>query len=111
MDTTGTFEIASVLAHYKCLTAIHKFYSAEEWKAFATNKSHVLPFVSVSAGTSKSDFEVAKDILNEWKGIQMICLDVANGYSKHFIDTVSRYRETFPDHIIMAGNIVTPEMT
>lgn len=65
----------------------------------------------MSAGTSKHDFEVAKDILNEWKDIKMICLDVANGYSKHFIDTVSKYRDAFPKHIIMAGNIVTPEMT
>lgn len=38
MDTTGTFEIASALAQYKCLTAIHKFYTKDEWKTFATKK-------------------------------------------------------------------------
>jgi GMP reductase len=32
MDTTGTFEIAIVLAKYKCFTAIHKGYKLEEWK-------------------------------------------------------------------------------
>jgi GMP reductase len=41
----------------------------------------------------------------------MICLDVANGYSKYFVDTVEKYRKVFPKHTIIAGNVVTPEMT
>lgn len=41
----------------------------------------------------------------------MICLDVANGYSQYFADTVAHYRQTFPSHTIMAGNVVTNEMT
>ena len=41
----------------------------------------------------------------------MICLDVANGYSQYFVDTVSKYREAFPQHTIIAGNVVTGEMT
>ena len=41
----------------------------------------------------------------------MICLDVANGYSKYFVDTVTKYRNQFPEHIIIAGNVVTAEMT
>ena len=31
MDTTGTFEIAESLKKEKMLTAIHKFYSLEQW--------------------------------------------------------------------------------
>jgi GMP reductase len=41
----------------------------------------------------------------------MICLDVANGYSQYFVDTVHKYREAFPRHTIVAGNVVTGEMT
>ena len=43
--------------------------------------------------------------------IKMFCLDVANGYSEHFVDYVRKVRKEFPDHIIMAGNVVTGEMT
>jgi len=41
----------------------------------------------------------------------MICLDVANGYSEHFVDYIRKVREHYPKHTIMAGNVVTGEMT
>ena len=41
----------------------------------------------------------------------MICLDVANGYSQFFLETVAKYRSAFPNHTIMAGNVVTGDMT
>lgn len=39
-----------------------------------------------------------------------ICLDVANGYSEHFVNFVRRVREQFDKHTILAGNVVTGEM-
>jgi hypothetical protein len=35
----------------------------------------------VSAGTSQKDFELVMEIVKENPSLQMICLDVANGYS------------------------------
>ncbi len=46
----------------------------------------------------------------ECPSLQFICIDVANGYSEHFVDFVKRIREAFPDKIILAGNVVTGEM-
>merc|ERR1712232_1000605 len=43
--------------------------------------------------------------------IPFICLDVANGYSEFFVETVRTYRQEFPDKIIIAGNVVTADMT
>lgn len=111
MDTTGTFEIGVALAKYKCLTTIHKYYTLDDWRIFAIRKPEALPYVAVSAGTSKNDFEIVKSILSENPTLQMICLDVANGYSQYFVETVHKYRESFPGHTIMAGNVVTGEMT
>ena len=111
MDTTGTFEMGVALGKYKCLTTIHKYYSVDDWKIFAIRKPEALPFVAVSAGTSQKDFEMVKCILSEHPAVQMICLDVANGYSQYFIDTVSKYRAAFPKTTIIAGNVVTGEMT
>ena len=32
MDTTGTFETAISLQKHKMITAVHKFYTVEDWK-------------------------------------------------------------------------------
>src|SRR5581483_9190857 len=42
---------------------------------------------------------------------RIICLDVANGYMERFADLVKRTREEAKFSIIIAGNVVTPEMT
>lgn len=42
---------------------------------------------------------------------KFICLDVANGYIQKFVDRVNKVREDYPELIIMAGNVVSPEMT
>jgi GMP reductase len=36
---------------------------------------------------------------------------VANGYSEILTETLIKYRTAFPKHIIIAGNVVTSEMT
>jgi len=110
MDTVGTFEMATKLSEFKMLVAIHKHYSVEDWHRFAAEKPEVLPYVAVSAGTSEADLQKLKDILSKCP-VKMICLDIANGYSEHFVATVRKVRAAFPDHIIMAGNVVTNEMT
>ena len=38
-------------------------------------------------------------------------MDIANGYSDHFAARVRKVRDQFPDLIIIAGNVVTGEMT
>jgi len=110
MDSTGTFEMAEVFKDFGCIVAIHKHYSVEEWVAFAEKHADCLPFVAVSAGSGK-DLEKLCIILEKIPQVQMICLDVANGYSEHFVEFIIKVREKFPKHTIMAGNVVTGEMT
>ena len=111
MDTVGTFEMAKELAKHKLFTAVHKHYSLEEWRDFATNSSEeVLKNIAVSTGTGKDDSEKVKTILNEFPQINFICIDVANGYSEHFVNFVQKMRKNHPNKIIIAGNVVTGEM-
>ena len=110
MDSTGTFEVARVLAAQKCLTTCHKFYDAEDWVAFAAANPSALPFLAASSGSSTSDLDALEKILVAVPGLTMICLDVANGYSEHFVTCVKNARERFPHHTIIAGNVVTGEM-
>ncbi|MCH3885286.1 GMP reductase [Tenacibaculum aquimarinum] len=111
MDTVGTFEMAEALAD-KCLfTAIHKHYSLEEWQNFAKNASEkTLKSIAVSTGTGKDDAEKTATILKQFPQIDFICIDVANGYSEHFVSFVKEMRSNHPDKVILAGNVVTGEM-
>ena len=38
--------------------------------------------------------------------ISYICLDVANGYSEHFVDCVRKARRDFPEHTIVVRDVV-----
>ena len=112
MDTVGTFEMATALAQFDILTAVHKHYSPEEWNAFVASASaDVVKHVMVSTGTSDADFEKTKQILNANPALNFVCIDVANGYSEHFVQFVSKAREAWPTKTIIAGNVVTGEMT
>ncbi|WP_035603513.1 GMP reductase [Edwardsiella tarda] len=111
MDTVGTFRMAQVLATFDVLTAVHKHYSVEQWQAFvASVGEETLRHVMVSTGTSEADFLKLGQILALSPSLKFICIDVANGYSEHFVDFLRKAREAFPDKVICAGNVVTGEM-
>ena len=111
MDTVGTFEMAEALSKEKIITAIHKHYSVEEWNQFLDGKSdEFYQYIALSTGTGTADEEKIKTILDANPQIQFLCIDVANGYSEHFVQFVKKARANFPDKIIIAGNVVTGEM-
>lgn len=110
MDTVGTFEMAVVLAKHKLITCIHKHYTIEEWEKFASEHPDVIPYSVATSGMSDADLEKLSKILSAVPEINAICLDVANGYSEHFVAFLKSVRARFPEHILMAGNVVTGEM-
>jgi GMP reductase len=111
MDTVGTFEMATALTNHKLFTAIHKHYSLQKWKEFMLTASDILTdFIAVSSGIGSADSKKLAAIFNQHPQLKFICIDVANGYSEHFVNFVKKTREQYPDKIIMAGNVVTGEM-
>ena len=42
-------------------------------------------------------------------GVDLICVDVANGHNSHTLDAVKAIRARFPELVIMAGNVCTGE--
>lgn len=112
MDTVGTFEMAKVLAKEKLFTAIHKHCTLEEWNNFLKNAApDFYDYIAVSTGTGKEDFEKIEKIITANPLLKFICIDVANGYSEHFVQFLKKTRKQYPDKIIIAGNVVTGEMT
>lgn len=111
MDTVGTFAMAKKLAEFQMFTAIHKHYTFSQWKSFMNSiDEKVLNNISVSTGTGKKDEEKLAQLMGEFSGLKFICIDVANGYSEHFVEFVKRTREKYPTKVIIAGNVVTGEM-
>jgi len=106
MDTTGTIEMTSELQKHKVLTCLHKYYNKDDLigRGLDTN------YFAVSTGIGLHDLENLDLIV---KGInpKFICIDVANGYSEHFGDFVAKVRNRWHNKTIIAGNVVTADMT
>jgi len=111
MDTTGTFEMAIECQKHKIITCLHKHYEVEDWLNFINTNKIDFNYLTVSTGISDKDFLKTQNILELVPQIKMICIDVANGYSEKFVETVKKFRDSFSDKIIIAGNVVTSEMT
>lgn len=109
MDGVGTIQMAQALYDHRMFTCLVKSYIEDDVCDLATNigGNHF----AISTGTSDPDFLRLRRIINAYPEIHFICIDVANGYSEHFGDFVSKVRTTFPQCTIIAGNVVTADMT
>lgn len=112
MDTTGTFEVYDTLKKHKIITALHKFYTIDDYRnnIKKNNGEKMDPdYFMVSTGISDSDFQKLEDIVNNID-VKWICIDIANGYISNFVKFCKKVRIRYPEKIIVAGNVVTREM-
>jgi GMP reductase len=111
MDGVGTFKMASELGKQGIFTCLVKTYTAEQLIEFFGNGID-RRYVAMSIGTSEVDFDkLVKVYAGAAGGLKYVCMDIANGYSEHFAQHVRKVREAFPHLVIIAGNVVTGEMT
>ena len=109
MDGVGTLAMATALNEHNLFTCLTKTYDEDDL-GDTIGKISKNNF-AVSTGTGDKDFQKLQRIINVCPEIQFICIDVANGYSEHFGDYVARVRAAYPSHTIIAGNVVTADMT
>lgn len=57
----------------------------------------------MSTGTGEGDFDKISAIIAAVPQLHYICVDVANGYSEHFVHFVKDVRDKFPTHTIMVS--------
>ena len=111
MDGVGTFKMASELGKQGIFTCLVKTYTAEQLIEFFGNGID-RRYVAMSIGTSEVDFDkLVKVYAGAAGGLKYVCMDIANGYSVHFAEHVREVRKRFPHLVIIAGNVVTGEMT
>jgi len=109
MDTIATFEMAKALDTYRLGTALHKHYNMDELADFYSEYYHASKAIFYSMGILKKDLQKLEEF--PYDPPPYICVDVANGYSERFADVIRNIRSSYPHSTIMAGNVVTAEMT
>ena len=114
MDGVGTFGMSLALAKqglFTCLAKSNQPVDIFEWLNTSPYKNDLVQHVAISTGITDVDNERVESTLKLSRSIKYVCIDVANGYSEKFIDYVARFRERFPNITIIAGNVVTPDVT
>jgi len=109
MDGVGTVEMAKELFSYNMFTCLIKSYDEHDLSDLV--KTYSPNCYAVSSGTSEHDFQRLDRILDAYPSIRFICIDVANGYSESFGKYIEKVRKTWIDKTIIAGNVVTADMT
>lgn len=112
MYATGTMAMARVMAGLGMMTCLHKHYAEDAIIQFFKDVN-VQRNVFYTMGIGDEDFEKYKRIFRTIGSvgiINFVCVDVANGYSKYFVDFIKRVKDFTPCTTIMAGNVVTSEM-
>ena len=112
MDGVGTVDVAKVLQDHQMFTCLHKFHKSLDDLKLKDKSKLSFENLAFSVGASNDEFEWFQKLYQESDAqIQFLCMDVANGYQERFVDRVQEYREKFPDLTIIAGNVVTGDMT
>ena len=116
MDGVGTMTMGDALSKLGLMTCLVKTYPVDELvnyyddrlDNFENRKNNVI----YSMGISDNDYEKFKKVYDlTGSNIKYVCIDVANGYSERFLNFCKKFRDSYPDLILMAGNVVTGEMT
>ena len=126
MGTVGTTRVARHIVKYGMMCALEKHIDNEDiidlydniiadW-----NGQGQCPFqnIAISIGVNEpldSLIELNSTLHNLQynrfvNGINIINIDVANGYQTRLIDRVKEVRDKFPNAWIIAGNVVTPDI-
>jgi len=101
MDTVGTPEMHNALQQYNMITCPARHYLKSNVTAFGAGYN-----VCMMGGIDDVSTLITHNM--KWK---FVGIDVANGYTISVIDAVKSLREHLPEAIIVAGNVVTADMT
>jgi len=83
---------------------------ADDWQSRIYD--HLCPSIGIKYDPNNyDDIDYLRDIQWNFYHNQFVCIDAANGYTSRFCDFIKRVRDEHPALIIIAGNVVTGEMT
>jgi GMP reductase len=108
MDTTGTFNMHNVLSDHGMITCIARHFNKDgkNWDQ-AKSRKHLC----VMSGISDKEILEIVAVVSTFPDISFVGLDVANGYTINVVNAIKHLRVHLPKAIIIAGNVVTADMT
>ena len=110
MDGVGELGIAEKMSEFDMITCLTKQHDIKKLKQYKKIKT-IYKNIALSIGIKKEDFTRLDELLKEFNFIKFICIDVANGYSERFSKFIKSVRDKYPTKTIIAGNVVTADMT
>ena len=113
MDGVGTLDMADKLAKQRIFTCLVKTYTVTELVSyFDVEGNERSNNVAMSIGILDHDQQKFRDVYEQTGNkLKYVCIDVANGYSERFLDFISAFRKSYPEIVIIAGNVVTADQT
>jgi GMP reductase len=113
MYGVSTVSMARELNKHGMTVALHKHIKLPELARYYEEYNSSIFDNWFSYGITENDMTNLKNNLEYFPNSHMtkVCIDVANGYTEMFVETIKRIRENCPHLTIMAGNVVTAEMT
>lgn len=110
MLTVVGFDMAHFFYQQKGLCLLHRFSPLDELISILIKLENiygkdVYNYVGVSIGIKEEDKESLKRYIN--LGVKIVCIDVAHGDSKTCIDMTRYIAETYPDVLLISGNVAT----
>ena len=83
---------------------------AKDWQSRIYD--HISPSIGIKYDEKEfDDMDYLHNITFNFYHTRFVCIDAANGYTARFCDFIKRVRDEHPGLIIIAGNVVTGEMT
>ena len=113
MDGVGTLEMAKVLASNGMFTCLNKPISEEDLiKHFNEDSKLPINYTAMTIGATKREEDKFANVYEKTdERVKFLCIDVANGYTEYFSNFIYGMRSSYPNLTIMAGNVVTADMT
>jgi len=108
MDGVGTYSMHHSLARHRMFTCLTKQTPLDQHLLKSSRDQPA--YYAISTGISDQDWSRTQEIVNQTNPL-FLCIDVANGYTEAFSEFIQKARETYPDITIIAGNVVTADMT
>ena len=109
-NTAGTFEVYGVLSSRKIITCFHKFYTVKDFKEKIKKTLLDPDYFMISTDIQESNFSNLYEIISITKA-KWVCIDITNEKTLYSVNYCKKIRESFPDIIIVAGNVLTKEAT
>lgn len=120
MATVGNFNVAKELLKNNMFATLHKFYTAEDIISFyeeclLENISTDNLFLSIGIKNADADIKKIHTVYSKLSHNQKkfkinICIDAPNFYIPNAFEVLKNCRITFPNSVIMCGNIASSDI-